>query len=112
MAPVSSHNPGNICSYIRCVDVEYESKREEEYYDVQVTLLSFPLSLFLFVCLSLVLLIATAVFGLWSVTADAPASWPSSPFLYLDSTLFLHAVHKVECLIISTSTLPHIFLSF
>ena len=32
---------GNICSYIRCVDVEYESKREEEYYDVQVTPLSF-----------------------------------------------------------------------
>jgi hypothetical protein len=27
---------GNICSYIRCVDVQYESKREEEFYDVQV----------------------------------------------------------------------------
>jgi hypothetical protein len=112
MAPVFSHNSGNICSYIRCVDVEYESKREEEYYDVQVTLLSFPLSLYLFVCLSLVLPIATAVFGLWRVTADAPASWPLSPFLYVDSTLFLRSVHKVGCLIISISALPHIFLFF
>jgi ubiquitin carboxyl-terminal hydrolase 7 len=27
---------GVICSYIRCVDVTYESKREEDFYDVQL----------------------------------------------------------------------------
>jgi ubiquitin carboxyl-terminal hydrolase 7 len=27
---------GNICSYIRCLDVEYESRREEEFYDIQL----------------------------------------------------------------------------
>ena len=27
---------GIVCSFINCVDVEYESKREEEFYDIQV----------------------------------------------------------------------------
>ena len=27
---------GTVCSYIQCVDVNYESKREEDFYDIQL----------------------------------------------------------------------------
>ena len=33
---IATHFAGSIRSFIKCVDVNYESKREEDFYDIQV----------------------------------------------------------------------------